>query len=160
MSSPQPWVIESPRKTTAFWSACVLVAHRLRRSFQRFRNQSARRIGPMPAKPSSVAGIANESSDRWAQSASGPANPRREKEIPITTQRRDMSGFMHYTLNEKCYRCKDAKGKSKRGKKETQRRKGARTQRGRKEKKRKELEKKKKKKNWEGDVQRGRKPRA
>jgi hypothetical protein len=88
----------------------------------------------MPAKPSSVAGIESESSDRWAQSASGPANPRREKEIPITTQRRDVSGFIRYTLNEKCTRCKDAKGKSKRGKKETQRRKGARTQRGRKEK--------------------------
>jgi len=45
-------------------------------------------------------------------------------------------------LNEKSYRCKDAKGKSKRGKKETQeegnagrrKRKGAKTQRVRKEK--------------------------
>jgi hypothetical protein len=54
---------------------------------------------------------------------------------------------MHYTLNEKCYRCKDAKGKSKGGKTETQEegnagrreRKGAKAQ-GRKgeEKKRKE----------------------
>jgi len=48
---------------------------------------------------------------------------------------------MRYTLNEKCYRCKNAKGKNKGGKKETQeegnakvqRRKDARTQRGRKE---------------------------
>ena len=55
---------------------------------------------------------------------------------------------MHYTLNEKCYRCKDAKGKSKREKKETQEEGNAKVQRRKdaKGKKRKELEKKKKKK--------------
>jgi hypothetical protein len=54
---------------------------------------------------------------------------------------------MHYTLNEKCYRCKDAKGKSKGGKKETQEKGNAKAQRrkdakGKKRKERKGIRKK------------------
>jgi len=47
---------------------------------------------------------------------------------------------MRYTLNEKCYRCKNAKGKNKGGKKETQEEENAKTQRRKdaKGKKRKE----------------------
>src|SRR5690242_17580587 len=58
-SSPQPWVIESPSNTTACLSRSTCAAHAVRRSSQSLRNQSARRIGPAPGRPLSVAGISN-----------------------------------------------------------------------------------------------------